>query len=97
MQRTASWTFRSSIAAGRSWLPPAAPPPCLPAGQADFLLSDLLTAQGQSLSVQLRDEQGRPLPGCVALLSGEELPQTNAVVGGGRGAGGARSCPSACM
>jgi hypothetical protein len=56
------------------------PPPCLPAGQADFLLSDLLTAQGQSLRVQLRDEQGRPLPGCVALLSGEELPQTNAVV-----------------
>ena len=57
-------------------------------GEGTFLLSDLLTAPGQSLAVQLYDAQRRPLRGCVAELLAEELPNTNAVVGGGwQGAG----------
>lgn len=53
-------------------------PPC--AGEAAFLLSDLLTAPGQMLTLPLKDSHGRPLPGCTATLSAEELPNTNAVV-----------------
>ncbi|KAL4428006.1 hypothetical protein ABPG75_002095 [Micractinium tetrahymenae] len=45
-----------------------------------FLLSDLLTAPGQALSIPLTDAHRRPLPGCVALLSAEQLPNTNGVV-----------------
>ncbi|KAL4445388.1 hypothetical protein ABPG77_011213 [Micractinium sp. CCAP 211/92] len=45
-----------------------------------FLLSDLLTAPGQALSIPLTGAQQRPLPGCVALLSAEQLPNTNALV-----------------
>ena len=76
--------------AGPMWQPAAAAPSCicLPAaprmqdflGEGAFLLSDLLTAPGQSLTVPLKDQHGRPLPGCVAHLSAEELPNTNAVV-----------------
>ena len=51
-----------------------------PAGEAAFLLSDLLTASGQTLALPLKDAHGRPLPGCTAVLSAEELPNTNAVV-----------------
>lgn len=32
------------------------------------------------MTVQLADALGRPLPGCVAVLMAEELPNTNAVV-----------------
>jgi hypothetical protein len=48
--------------------------------QATFLLSDLLTAAGQTLTLPLVDAAGRPLRGCTAMLSAEELPNTNAVV-----------------
>ncbi|KAI7845503.1 hypothetical protein COHA_000926 [Chlorella ohadii] len=50
------------------------------ASEAAFLLSDLLTASGQTLALPLKDAHGRPLPGCTAVLSAEELPNTNAVV-----------------
>ena len=40
----------------------------------------MFTAQGQTLTIQLKDKLGRPIPRCVAVLSGEELPMTNAVV-----------------
>lgn len=50
------------------------------AGEGRFLLSDLLTAPGQALTLPLADAHGRVLPGCVAQLSAEELPNTNAVV-----------------
>ena len=60
---------------------PAAAPPCRPGpGEGRFLLSDLVTAPGQTLTVPLADRAGRPLPGCVAELSAEELPGTNALV-----------------
>ena len=56
---------------------------CLPpAAQGRFLLSDLLTAAGQTLTLSLTDGAGRVLPGCSAVLSAEELPNTNAVVRG---------------
>ncbi|PSC75848.1 copine-3 [Micractinium conductrix] len=48
--------------------------------QGSFLLSDLLTAAGQTLTLALSDARGRPLPGCSATLSAEQLPNTNAVV-----------------
>ncbi|PSC75501.1 copine-3-like isoform X1 [Micractinium conductrix] len=48
--------------------------------QGRFLLSDLLTAAGQTLTLSLTDGAGRVLPGCSAVLSAEELPNTNAVV-----------------
>ncbi|EFN57401.1 hypothetical protein CHLNCDRAFT_142828 [Chlorella variabilis] len=48
--------------------------------EGEFLLSDVFTAQGQTLTIQLKDKLGRPIPRCVAVLSGEELPMTNAVV-----------------
>ena len=50
------------------------------AGEAAFVLSDLLTAPGQSLTLPLKDSHNRPLPGCIVTLSAEELPNTNAVV-----------------
>ena len=63
---------------------PACLPHCLPlrlpAAEGQFLLSDLLTAQGQTMTIPLVDQHRRPLPGCVAVLSAEELPNTNAVV-----------------
>lgn len=49
-------------------------------GEAAFVLSDLLTAPGQSLTLPLKDSHNRPLPGCIVTLSAEELPNTNAVV-----------------
>ena len=50
------------------------------AGDAAFVLSDLLTAPGQTLTLPLKDSHGRPLPGCTVTLSAEELPNTNGVV-----------------
>ncbi|KAL4859813.1 Copine-5 [Chlorella vulgaris] len=50
------------------------------AGECEFLLSDLLTLGGKTLTIQMKDRAGRPIPGCTALLSGEELPMSNAVV-----------------
>ena len=58
-----------------SYVPP-------PAAQVDFLLSDLLTARGQTLTLPLADKHGVRLPGCVAVLAAEQLPNTNAVVSG---------------
>jgi hypothetical protein len=86
--------------------PPPMPSPCA-AAQGQFLLSDLLTAAGQRLSLPLSDKHGRPLPGCGAVLIAEQVPNTNAVVSEARstaatrGSGGGRaafqeSCPSAC-
>lgn len=49
-------------------------------GECEFLLSDLLTLGGKTLTIQMKDRAGRPIPGCTALLSGEELPMSNAVV-----------------
>jgi len=64
---------------------------CLPAAaEGRFLLSDLLTARGQTLTIPLADAHNRPLPGCVAVLSAEELPNTNAVVRGRAGKGSSR-------
>jgi hypothetical protein len=57
-------------------------PACLLTAEGQFLLSDLLTAQGQTMTIPLVDQHRRPLPGCVAVLSAEELPNTNAVVSG---------------
>ncbi len=52
-------------------------------GEADFLLSDLMTAPSQALQLPLRSARGRQLPaGCVVVLKGEELANTNAVVRG---------------
>ena len=34
------------------------------------------------MTIPLVDQHRRPLPGCVAVLSAEELPNTNAVVSG---------------
>lgn len=40
------------------------------------------------MTLPLRDRAGRPIPGCTAVLSAEELPNTNAVVReGGIGCG----------
>ncbi|EFN58110.1 hypothetical protein CHLNCDRAFT_30221, partial [Chlorella variabilis] len=46
----------------------------------EFLLSSLLMAPGRQLTLPLANKHGRQLPGCVAVLSAEELPNTNAVV-----------------
>ncbi|KAI7838705.1 hypothetical protein COHA_007502 [Chlorella ohadii] len=50
------------------------------AGEATFLLSDLLTAPNQTLTLVLKDASGFALPGCTAMLSAEELPNSNGVV-----------------
>ncbi|GAB4817389.1 hypothetical protein N2152v2_004435 [Parachlorella kessleri] len=52
-------------------------------GEADFLLSDLMTAPAQTLKLKLRGSRGRGRllpPDCVAIVRGEELANTNAVV-----------------
>lgn len=51
-----------------------------PSGEATFLLSDLLTAPNQTLTLALKDARGFALPGCTATLSAEELPNSNGVV-----------------
>jgi hypothetical protein len=55
-------------------------PVCDFAAQGEFVLSNLLTAQGQRLTIPLSDKHGRPLPGCGAVLSAEQLANNNAVV-----------------
>lgn len=52
------------------------------AGDAEFLLSDLMTAASQQLRLPLRRPGARPLPrDCCVLLKAEEMANTNAVVG----------------
>ncbi len=56
-------------------------------GEADFLLSDLMTAPAQTLKLKLRGSRGRGRllpPDCVAIVRGEELANTNAVVSEGQ-------------
>eukprot|EP00887_Chlorella_sp_A99_P002975 scaffold24.g2975.t1 len=48
--------------------------------EGSFLLSDVLTARGQTLVIPLCDRTGRTIPGCKAILGAEEMPNTNAVV-----------------
>lgn len=74
------------------------PAPCDPpaAAQGTFLLSDVLTSQGQTMTIQLGTEQGRVLPGCTATLLAEEVPNTNAMVRGRAWGGWGRPLPAAC-
>ena len=67
------------------------------AAHGEFLLSDLLTAQGQTLTLPLADKHGRQLPGCVAVLSAEELPNSNAVVSWSLGREGRRGLAGAAL
>ena len=52
----------------------------LPAAHAEFVLADLLSAQGRKLTLPTADKHGRLQPGCTVTLSAEELPNSNAVV-----------------
>ena len=61
-----------------------------PAAHGEFLLSSLLMAPGRQLTLPLANKHGRQLPGCVAVLSAEELPNTNAVVSWSLGREGRR-------
>ncbi len=51
-------------------------------GEAEFLLSDVMTAPSQTVQLPLRTtKHGRALPkGCVVILKAEELANTNATV-----------------
>lgn len=71
-----TWRFQLS---STLCTPPPAP---APAAEGTFWLSDLLTAAGQTLTLRLTDAKGLALPGCNAVLSAEQLANTNAVVGG---------------
>jgi hypothetical protein len=53
---------------------------CCAAAHGEFLLSDVVTAPGRKLTLPLRDKRGYQLPGCVASLTAEELPNNNAAV-----------------
>lgn len=72
--------------------PPACtpPPPTPPAGEVEFLISDVLNAPAQTLELPLMDmEKGRQLaPECVVVLRAQAMPANdNRVVGAWGGVG----------